>query len=146
MDLFEANASSSIRKRPLDGFKDYRVTSEPSAERAEDTHLEYEVRLAAEQIWFQGHFPQFAVLPGVVQLHSLVLECARHYWPQFQNLRSQRQVKFKRPLVPGDTVRVRLSPALGPTRLSFSIDWLGNPSSAESGPVPAASGVLYFDA
>ena len=103
------------------------------------------MRLSAEQIWFQGHFPKFAVLPGVVQLRSLVLECAQHYWPGLNNLRSQRQVKFKRPLVPGDTLRVRLSPDHDASRLSFNIEWLDNPLNSERGPVPAASGVLYFD-
>ena len=143
--LFEDPTSSVKPPAALDGFADFRITSQQLDLDCRDAHLEYEVRLSAEQIWFQGHFPKFAVLPGVVQLRSLVLECARHYWPDLRNLRSQRQVKFKRPLIPGDTLRVRLSPERDPTKLTFNIEWLGNPLSSERGPVPAASGVLYFE-
>jgi len=58
--------------------------------------------------YFEGHFPGYALLPGVAQIHELVL-------PQVRALRSSwgapsrlERLKFHKPIRPGDSLRLRL--------------------------------------
>lgn len=61
--------------------------------------------------WFQGHFPQAAILPGVVQL-NWVRQLAAHCWPeqapQVLNCRALHAIKFQHVIRPGDQVNLTL--------------------------------------
>ena len=87
----------------------------------------------ADAPYFGGHFPGFAVLPGVVQLGI-----ARHFAEQFLRraftLASVKKMKFTHVVVPGVCVRLTL------TRLSdheISYEY-------RKGEVACASGVMCF--
>jgi 3-hydroxymyristoyl/3-hydroxydecanoyl-(acyl carrier protein) dehydratase len=61
--------------------------------------------------WFEGHFPQFAILPGVVQIGW-----AAHFAHELHHMGpgvvAMDQIKFKRPILP----RARITLILRPDR------------------------------
>ncbi len=84
-----------------------------------DTEAEIAFTLPEELVFFRGHFPGRAILPGVAQTHMAVLIAQKLWgeWPSDSNL---QKLKFKRVLLPGDAVVLRLKrdPAIG--RLTFA--------------------------
>jgi 3-hydroxymyristoyl/3-hydroxydecanoyl-(acyl carrier protein) dehydratase len=132
------------------------VTTEPQTEELGE-RVAVELSTTSEQLWFQGHFPHVPILPGVVQLRSLVLKVAQLFWPDLGELASLSRVKFKRPILPGDRLRVTLSRNTAKGTVSFSISWLENSEATESplramlpqvfdipAPAEASSGLLTF--
>jgi acyl-coenzyme A synthetase/AMP-(fatty) acid ligase/3-hydroxymyristoyl/3-hydroxydecanoyl-(acyl carrier protein) dehydratase len=84
-----------------------------------DTEAEVAFTLPEELIYFKGHFPGRPILPGVAQTHIAVLIAQKLWgeWPSDSNL---QKLKFKRVLLPGDAVVLKLKrdPASG--RLTFA--------------------------
>ena len=72
-----------------------------------DSEAEIAFTLPADLIFFEGHFPERAVLPGLAQVHMAVLLAHRLWggWPSDANL---ARLKFRRVLMPGDAVVLRL--------------------------------------
>ncbi len=62
----------------------------------------------ADLVWFRGHFPALPLLPGVVQLHDVVLAEARRAMSRLKSPRRLSRVKFRRPISPGDDLHARL--------------------------------------
>ncbi|WP_447001764.1 3-hydroxyacyl-ACP dehydratase FabZ [Saccharothrix isguenensis] len=60
------------------------------------------------ELWFQGHFPEEAVLPGVVvieamaQLSGVIFSLAGS--SRISYLAGVRSMRFRRPIVPGDQI------------------------------------------
>ena len=82
----------------------------------------------------EGHFPDLPILPGITQLHDLLLDPARAHWSDLGGLREVPRLKFTRPLLPGDRVVVRLSRP-SPDRVDFEIT---------HGDTRCAAGALHF--
>jgi acyl-coenzyme A synthetase/AMP-(fatty) acid ligase len=77
----------TIRRRSVDAGHD-RMTLDP------------------ELGFFDGHFPGLPLLPGIVQLTRMVLPAVQERWPDLTVPVGLRRVKFRHPLLPGDTVDV----------------------------------------
>lgn len=58
-------------------------------------------------VFFEGHFPDDPVLPGVAQLSALVEPAALRAWPELGALRAASQVKFLRVVRPGEALSLR---------------------------------------
>ena len=84
--------------------------------------------------YFKGHFDDFPVLPGVVQLYDLILRPLSDRWPRLQQLRKILRLKFRHPIRPGDALEIALTRAAD--KVSFEI-------RGPRGPV--SSGVLVFE-
>jgi 3-hydroxyacyl-[acyl-carrier-protein] dehydratase len=59
--------------------------------------------------FFPGHFPEFPIMPGVLQIEALAQACCLAYLrpgdPQFDFfIASISEARFRRPVVPGDTL------------------------------------------
>jgi 3-hydroxymyristoyl/3-hydroxydecanoyl-(acyl carrier protein) dehydratase len=84
--------------------------------------------------YFRGHFDDFPLVPGVVQLHHLILRPLVARWPQLRHLRKVQRLKFRRPIRPGETLAIELRRE--DLKVSFAI-------RGPRGPVSA--GVLVFE-
>lgn len=80
---------------------------------------EIAMSLEPELIWFNGHFPEQPVLPGIVQVH-LASQWAEHLWSWRPNGANLAQLKFRQILRPGDEVRLQLSRDAALKRLTFA--------------------------
>lgn len=78
------------------------------AERREEGRVELDIEIGADNPWFEGHFPEFAILPGVVQI-GWAAHYAHTLFGLPQEVRTLEQVKFKRPLLPGARLTLRLA-------------------------------------
>ena len=109
--------------------------AEPFVENEKRTATTYAADLTfdGDAAYFQGHFPDFAVLPGVIQLGT-AHRLAEAFIDHARTLRQVKKMKFSHVLQPGETVHLTL------TKISddeFTYDY-------RKGDVPCASGVLCF--
>jgi len=96
--------------------------------------LEFPVR--EDLLYLRGHFDGWPILPGVAQLHGLVLRQSRRAWPDLGVLRKVRKLQFKRLIQPHQTIALRLTRAQGSTTVDFEI--------AREG-LPCSSGTFIFE-
>jgi 3-hydroxymyristoyl/3-hydroxydecanoyl-(acyl carrier protein) dehydratase len=80
---------------------------ELSYERESDGRVH--VTVPASFLYFGGHFDGMPMLPGVVQLTELVLPLVRERFPRSGALVSMRRLRFRRPILPGETVTVEIA-------------------------------------
>ena len=64
--------------------------------------------LPADWRFFRGHFDDFPVLAGVVQLNEIVMREVRACWPEHRHLRRVMGLKFRKPIGPGDALELEL--------------------------------------
>lgn len=73
-----------------------------------DGKVAFEFAVPERHIYFEGHFPGFPILPGVTQIHELVLPQVRALRPGWGEPRRLVRLKFERPIAPGDELRLLL--------------------------------------
>ncbi len=67
------------------------------------------VRVPADAIWFDGHFPDAAILPGVAQIAMIVeILCTALNKPV--DVADVSRVRFKLAIKPGDRIDVAVTP------------------------------------
>ncbi len=93
----------------------------------------FEIEIPARYGFFHGHFPGYPILPGVVQLHELVLPQLRRTWPDLGASKQLVRLKFTGRIEPGDRVRLDLN--RDGDAVAFSLTRDG---------APCASGTLKF--
>ncbi len=106
--------------------------------RAKDGHVE--ITIPSAYVFFRGHFEGAPMLPGVVQLTEILVPIVHRLDPDAGPLRGLRRVRFRRPVVPEDTlvVDVRPDPA-GREGLTFNFE-------LRVGEATVASGAMLFEA
>jgi 3-hydroxymyristoyl/3-hydroxydecanoyl-(acyl carrier protein) dehydratase len=80
-------------------------------ERLSATSLRRSYFLPAELIWFEGHFPDEAILPGVVQL-QWAIKAAAVLRTDATAPQSIQQLKFTAPIRPGMTIELKVDAAV----------------------------------
>ncbi len=105
-------------------------------EGAEVWDLEY--RIPENLLYFRGHFDGHPILPGVVQLNTLVLTQISRLWPDLGQPRRIMRLKFKKVIEPGTLICLRLERPSGAPRVNFQI------SEQADGTAGYASGSLVF--
>jgi 3-hydroxymyristoyl/3-hydroxydecanoyl-(acyl carrier protein) dehydratase len=104
------------------------------ARRDGDGRSELELAVPADNPWFEGHFPQFAILPGVVQIGW-----AAHFAHELHGLGpgvlAMEQVKFKRPILPGARIILTLKPDMATRKVRYEY---------QDGGRSCSSGTLQF--
>lgn len=104
---------------------------------AESDGIRLRLRVPQNLRWFDGHFRDHPVLPGIVQVHELVIRPVRAQRPQWAAVLRVQRLKFRRIIAPGDelTVAVRFGQPQGVVDFAIA-----------RGDDPCASGRLVFDA
>jgi 3-hydroxymyristoyl/3-hydroxydecanoyl-(acyl carrier protein) dehydratase len=87
-------------------------------ERRDGTRTELDIVVDPGNPWFAGHFPQLAILPGVVQI-GWAEHFARTLHGFDTDLRGLEQVKFKRPILPGTELTLRLTADAAAKKLKY---------------------------
>lgn len=59
---------------------------------------EVDLSVPADCPYFEGHFPESAILPGVVQLHTIALRHTRAAWPDLSEVSRVSRLRFKIPI------------------------------------------------
>jgi 3-hydroxymyristoyl/3-hydroxydecanoyl-(acyl carrier protein) dehydratase len=68
--------------------------------------------LTADAIWFDGHFPNDPILPGVAQI-QLVLETVNATLGTACRIKSLKRIRFRTMIRPGDRFEVKTQAATG---------------------------------
>jgi 3-hydroxymyristoyl/3-hydroxydecanoyl-(acyl carrier protein) dehydratase len=89
------------------------VSQHRDAERSE-----LEILVDLSNPWFDGHFPQFAILPGVVQI-GWAEHFARALYGFDTGVSLLEQIKFKRPILPGARLTLVLKPDMPARKLRY---------------------------
>ena len=102
------------------------------------THLEPGVRavgrkcVSANEAFFQGHFPQKPVMPGVLiieamaQVGAVILLCEEEYKGRIALFGGIKKARLKRQVVPGDvlTLECELVERHGPVGIGKATAWV----------------------
>ena len=92
--------------------------------------LDAEMVFPPDGEWFSGHFPSFPILPGVAQLVFLRKFSLRAFG-SFPGEAIYRNIKFKRPIRPGDRARLKVE-RKEPCEISFEYSVGGETASSGS--------------
>lgn len=88
------------------------------ARRETDGRTELDLEVPEDNPWFAGHFPELAILPGVVQIGW-----AAHFGHALYGLGPgvtlMEQVKFRRPILPGARITLTLAPHVAAAKLRY---------------------------
>lgn len=87
--------------------------------RATDAELQAELVFQPDAECFQGHFPGFAVLPGVAQLF-FIRHFARQAFADFPETATYRRLKFQKVITPGRHVELSVA-RCGAEKFAFSV-------------------------
>ena len=87
-------------------------------QRRDESKSELDLRVDTGNPWFEGHFPQLAILPGVVQI-GWAEHFARSLYGFDTGISALEQVKFKRPILPGAELTLVLTPNLAAKKLRY---------------------------
>lgn len=83
--------------------------------------------------YFPGHFPHFAILPGVVQVDWVIRLARDHLGIPATGFSALRSLKFFAPILPGTSLSLRLAWLPEKQRLDFT--YLNEERSLSSGQV-----------
>lgn len=89
-----------------------------TAMRSEANRIELDLVINADLFWFHGHFAEFPILPGVVQL-DWALSLARQHLGLTLEAGRNFQVKYKAGIFPDDRLVLNLVHQPEKDRLSF---------------------------
>ena len=104
---------------------------------AQFTHedvLHYELRVPANLVHFDGHFPGLPILPGVVQIDWAV-QLGANQWPEVRAMLAIERLKFMAPVPPGALLHLTLAHDAARRKMRFAFR-LGERDSA--------SGVIVY--
>jgi len=83
--------------------------------------FEISARIPEDYAWFEGHYENFPVLAGAVQLKEFILPTVSRAFPELGSVLSMSRIKFSSRIVPGDEVCVRVDRGARLGRVQFEI-------------------------
>jgi 3-hydroxymyristoyl/3-hydroxydecanoyl-(acyl carrier protein) dehydratase len=84
----------------------------------QDQAVQVRLQVQPELSWFEGHFPEQSILPGVVQTHWAI-EFGRRYLPLPPRFLYMSNMKFMRFILPGAQLELRLQYLAAKAELAF---------------------------
>lgn len=122
-DTLPRNAQAKIRHADFEhAFRDPRTTPLWQAESRDDAnhHYVYRARIPLDLVYFAGHFADFPLVPGVVELQWVMELAARHPWGQ-QTPITIENLKYQQFVRPHDLIHLELRQDTSKNKLHFSI-------------------------
>lgn len=95
------------------------VENEIVNERTEN-HLEISFTLSAGSDFFDGHFPEFKLLPAVAQF-EIVTRFSKKYFNTDRGVEKIRRMKFSSPILPGTRLLLVLDFAEEKNQVTFTL-------------------------
>lgn len=86
-----------------------------------DQSISAEIQVPADSPWFDGHFPDEPILPGVAQL-AMVADLLGEALGVPVTLTQISRVRFKQAIRPAETFTVRITPKEEPLSFGFQIE------------------------
>lgn len=83
------------------------------------THAALTISFGRGSVYFDGHFPEFLILPGVTQV-DLAMRQAHELLGTTLAMRTITRIKFKRPILPEQKMRLELTYTEEKNKLTFS--------------------------
>jgi 3-hydroxymyristoyl/3-hydroxydecanoyl-(acyl carrier protein) dehydratase len=102
------------------------------AMRQRDAAVELALSLPPGLLYFTGHFPGFAILPGIVQV-DWAIRFGRAYLPIGDAVPAEMQIKFRRPIRPAAQLILRLALNDGGGRRQMTFDYESDGVACSSG-------------
>ncbi|HSN18680.1 MAG TPA: thioester dehydrase [Gammaproteobacteria bacterium] len=88
------------------------------ARRETEGRTELDLEVQADNPWFTGHFPETAILPGVVQI-GWAVHFGHVSFGLGPGIDLMEQVKFRRPILPGARVTLMLKADVAAGKLRY---------------------------
>jgi len=98
--------------------------------------VELSLAIPGRLLYFRGHFPGFAILPGVVQL-DWAIQYGRQYFALGEVASNEIRIKFRKPIRPNHRVTLILKYLAA--RNSIQFDYSDRDGACSSGQVRFAS-------
>lgn len=98
---------------------------------AQHYSLTAEMTLSPDNVFFDGHFEGFVLLPAVAQLF-IAQTIAEQTWGNLGSFQSLRQVKFRDPIYPNTTQQLQLNYQIKTGVLAFCYTQTGNADSTDN--------------
>ena len=83
-----------------------------------DNELNMGFHLQPENDYFKGHFPEFQLLPGVVQVHWAI-EYAIENFGELGEFEKMEALKFSKPMRPGMNLRLNVQRNIEKSNIVF---------------------------
>lgn len=106
---------------------DYRLLQQ--SQDAQHYTLTAEMVLPPDNVFFDGHFEGFVLLPAVAQLF-IAQQIAEQTWGDLGVFQALRQVKFRDPIYPNTTQQLQLDYDVAKMTLTFRYSQLGEGENA----------------
>jgi 3-hydroxymyristoyl/3-hydroxydecanoyl-(acyl carrier protein) dehydratase len=97
-----------------------------------DERVELKLIVPESLLYFRGHFPGFAILPGVVQL-DWAIQYGRDYFALGDVASNEIRIKFRKPIRPNHRVTLTLKHL--PARSSIQFDYTDDDGACSSGQI-----------
>jgi 3-hydroxymyristoyl/3-hydroxydecanoyl-(acyl carrier protein) dehydratase len=97
-----------------------------------DERVELKLIIPESLLYFRGHFPGFAILPGVVQL-DWAIQYGRDYFALGDVASNEIRIKFRKPIRPNHRVTLTLKHL--PARSSIQFDYTDDDGACSSGQI-----------
>jgi 3-hydroxymyristoyl/3-hydroxydecanoyl-(acyl carrier protein) dehydratase len=97
-----------------------------------DERVELKLIVRESMLYFRGHFPGFALLPGVVQL-DWAIQYGRDYFALGDVASNEIRIKFRKPIRPNHRVTLTLKHL--PARSSIQFDYSDDGGACSSGQI-----------
>lgn len=119
-------------------FEDSGNSCEPEILQESHTSNQLEARIVyrIDNPCFDGHFDNFPIVPGVVQI-DWIMRCSYRYWGLDSYLHTIKRVKFMKPIVPDQIIILKMTLCEDRSKIEYQMN-------AESDDAPLSGGKLQL--
>jgi acyl-coenzyme A synthetase/AMP-(fatty) acid ligase/3-hydroxymyristoyl/3-hydroxydecanoyl-(acyl carrier protein) dehydratase len=115
-----ASLTALLEPAPVSGSKKRPLWPEQTVLQRDDRNVTLQLHVPPDLLYFDGHFPEAPILPGVVQV-DWALALGRQYFDLPAHFRGLQALKFQRVVTPGATLTLELENDTQKNALAFRL-------------------------